>query len=69
MTVGPYVVILLYMTTTQTKTIRPYRHAERRHIIAAIRYWSNCLGKGTSAQRDLTERTIHELSARLEAIG
>lgn len=45
-----------------------YQHRARRQLIAAIRYWINCLGKGTTAQRELTERTIHELSARLEAL-
>lgn len=34
-------------------------------IKAAIAYWTNCLGKGTKAQRILTERTIAELTARL----
>lgn len=54
---------------TPARPYRPYRHAERRRIRAAIRYWANCLGKGTNEQRALTERTIHELSTRLEALG
>lgn len=36
-------------------------------IQAAIVYWENCRGKGTKAQRELTERTIRELKARLSA--
>lgn len=36
---------------------------------AAIAYWTNCIGKGTKAQRIMTERTIRELTARLEALG
>lgn len=36
---------------------------------AAIAYWANCRGKGTNAQRAMVERTIAELTARLEALG
>lgn len=39
------------------------------NIRAAIAYWTNCLGKGTKAQRIMTERTIRELTVRLEALG
>jgi hypothetical protein len=38
-------------------------------LTAAIAFWTNCLGKGTRQQRCLTERTIRELTARLEALG
>ena len=36
---------------------------------AAIAYWTNCLGKGTKAQRILTERTIRDLTARLAEVA
>ena len=36
---------------------------------AAIAYWTNCLGKGTKAQRIMTERTIRDLQERLATLG
>jgi hypothetical protein len=39
------------------------------NLTAAIAFWTNCLGKGTKAQRIATERTIRELTARLEELG
>ncbi len=41
----------------------------RKNLTAAIAAWKNCLGKGTKAQRIMTERTIRELTARLDALG
>jgi hypothetical protein len=42
---------------------------EAARVTAAIAYWTNCIGKGTREQRCLTERTIRELTPRLEALG
>jgi hypothetical protein len=36
---------------------------------AAIAYWANCRSKGTNVQRAMVERTIAELTSRLEALG
>ena len=52
--------IVLLMSNTETA---------RKNLTAAIAHWTNCIGKGTKAQRIMTERTIRERTARLEALS